>query len=50
MAAFILQAADTLSTKIPSFTDRFNFIIPLIAILFLLMFFLLLKSSDPEKN
>ncbi len=44
MLAAILQASDSLSAAIPTFSDRFNFALPLIVILLILMFFLLLKS------
>lgn len=50
MIAFLFQAADTLSMNIPSFTERFDFTLPLIVLLFILMFFLLLKSSESEKT
>jgi hypothetical protein len=50
MIAFLLQVSDTLSAKIPSFTDRFNFTLPLIVVLFILMFFLLLKSYESERS
>ena len=42
----LIQVEDSLSTKVPSFTDRFNFTLPLIVILFIIMFFLLLKSDS----
>lgn len=45
MLGLLIQAEDTLSTNIPSFSDRFNFAVPLIVILFIIMFFLLLKSN-----
>ena len=48
MFAAILQTADTLATSIPSFSQRFNFTLPLIVVLVILMFFLLLKSYNPE--
>jgi len=44
MPGLLLQVADTLSVKIPSFTDRFNFTLPLIIVLFILMLFLMLKA------
>ncbi len=50
MAALLLQAADTLSAKIPSFTERFDFILPIIVVLLILMFFLLLKSYESERS
>jgi len=50
MTAFLIQVADTLSAKIPSFTDRFNFTLPLIVVLLILMFFILLKSYESEKG
>ncbi len=46
MLAAILQTADTLVTAIPSFSVRFNFALPLIVVLVILMFFLLLKSYN----
>lgn len=52
--ALVVQVADSLSIKIPSFTDRLNFTIPLIAILVIIMLFLLLKTytsnSTSEKE
>lgn len=50
LALFIIQAEDTLSAKIPSFTERFNFTLPLIVILVIIMFFLLLKSYESERS
>jgi hypothetical protein len=56
MAAFLLlegsfgQVADTLSTTIPSFTDRLNFALPLIVLLLILMLFLMLKSYESERS
>ncbi len=44
MLAETIQAVDTLSRAIPSFSDRFNFILPLVVLLIILMFFLLVKS------
>jgi len=50
MLAFLLQTADTLKVNLPSFTDRFNFAVPLIALLLILMFFLLIKSFQTESR
>jgi hypothetical protein len=53
MLAAILQTADTLTTAVPSFSVRFNFAIPLVVVLIILMFFLLLKSytfDHPESE
>lgn len=48
LETFLAQTADTLSVTIPSLTDRFNFALPLIVVLFILMFFLILKSYESE--
>lgn len=55
MVAAILQAADSLAASIPSFSDRFNFALPLIVVLIIVMFFLLLKvytleHPEPEER
>ncbi len=43
-------AEDSLAASIPSFTDRINFTLPLIVILFIIMFFLLLKSYESDRS
>ena len=48
MLAAILQAADSLAVSIPSFSNRFNFALPLIVVLVIVMFFLLLKVYTLE--
>ncbi|MCL5020460.1 MAG: hypothetical protein M1339_02100 [Bacteroidetes bacterium] len=48
MFAVILQAGDSLAVAIPSFSDRFNFALPLIVVLLMVMFFLLLKVYTLE--
>ncbi|MCL5267257.1 MAG: hypothetical protein M1469_04025 [Bacteroidetes bacterium] len=46
MPLLLIQAAvqDSSAIKIPSFTDRLNFALPIIVILLIVTFFLLLKS------
>ncbi len=46
MLLYLVQIAgnDSTALKIPSFTDRLNFTLPVIVILFMVMFFLVLKS------
>ncbi len=48
MIGFLLQSVDSLAASIPSFSDRFNFTLPLIALLLIVMFLLLLKSYSSE--
>lgn len=43
-------AEDSMAAGIPSFTDRINFTLPLIVILFIITFFLLLKSYTSENE
>lgn len=50
MIAFILNAADSVASSIPSFTQRFNFALPLIVVLLIVMFFLLLKVYEIEHS
>ncbi len=45
-----LGAADSLASQIPSFSDRLNFSLPLIAVLLVVSFFLLLKSYTVERG
>ncbi len=42
------SARDSLAANIASFSQRFNFTLPLIVVLFIFMFFLLLKSYTME--
>lgn len=48
------SANDSLAASIPSFAQRFNFTLPLIVVLLILMFFLLLKvytrESQPSRS
>lgn len=46
--AALMSAQDSLAEAIPSFTHRFNFILPLIVVLLIVMFFLLVKSYTLE--
>ncbi|HEY9164994.1 MAG TPA: hypothetical protein VIS48_02405 [Candidatus Kryptonia bacterium] len=46
----LIQAKDTLALRIPSFSDRLNFLLPLIVILLIVMFFLLLKSFAAKEQ
>ncbi|MCL4540423.1 MAG: hypothetical protein M1378_12645 [Bacteroidetes bacterium] len=48
MLAFMSTAQDSVTAAIPSFTSRFNFMLPLIIVLLILMFFLLIKSYTME--
>lgn len=48
MFAIMTAATDSVATAIPSFTDRFNFMLPVIVVLFIVMFFLLIKSYTLE--
>lgn len=54
--AFLIQASgsssasDSLAASIPPFSQRFNLTLPLIIVLFILMFFLLLKSYTQESE
>lgn len=50
MIGLLFQAEETLAAKIPSFTERFNFTLPLIVVLLIVMFFLLLKSYSSEST
>ncbi len=50
MIAALIQAADTLTALVPSFSERFNFTLPIMVILFILMFFLLLKSYSTGQS
>jgi hypothetical protein len=51
MFALVLDAAaDSLASAIPSFTDRFNFALPLIVVLLIVMFFLLIKVYALENQ
>ncbi len=51
MFAFFLDtAADSLASAIPSFTERFNFALPLIVVLLIVMFFLLIKVYSLEND
>lgn len=44
----LVSAQDSLAVAIPSFTDRFNFMLPMIVVLLIVMFFLLVKSYTME--
>lgn len=48
MLALLTSAPDSVAAAIPSFTSRFNFMLPLIVVLLILMFFLLIKSYTIE--
>ncbi len=48
MLAMITTAADSVAAAIPSFTERFNFMLPVIVVLLIIMFFLLIKSYTLE--
>ncbi len=48
MLALVTSAADSVAVAIPSFTSRFNFMLPLIVVLLIVMFFLLIKSYALE--
>lgn len=48
MFALVTSASDSVAAAIPSFTSRFNFMLPLIVVLLIVMFFLLIKSYTME--
>lgn len=48
MLGALVSASDSLAAAIPSFTDRFNFMLPVIAVLLIVMFFLLVKAYAIE--
>ncbi len=50
LGLFLNAAADSLASAIPSFTERFNFALPLIVVLLIVMFFLLIKVYALENQ